>query len=250
MQTDDAGKEQMPNAERVVKRNICVRKLFTVKADMFAVITISVVVFVFALLHTLPVYAHSNNVNLRITQTINVKGVYSTPLFPVKYTLRAESAGAPLPVGCTGKACNFEIRGNSSEILSVSFTGAGEYVYTISQKKPKKDSGYSHDDSVYKVYVSVIHSSSGLSAKTSLRLQGSDYKPNSIHFINQFKPPANNRAIKKIKTGDNARLRIWIVLLAISILLLLFIILFRRRKWEHKNVMSKDKKNKKERSIY
>lgn len=211
---------------KILKYNICAKT-----AILLAVLLLTAS-FVF------PVYAYTPcRCDLKVSQAVDVKGGYSKPFIPVSYSIQAGSSGAPLPGGDAGGVHKFTIKGNSSRTLSIDFVLPGEYSYTIYQHKPRAGLGYSHDNSVYRVYVSVTDSPSGLTAKIKLRRDGDSYKPAGIDFKNNFKPPSN---FLNVKTGDTCYLWTWLAISLTTALVFSLILLYRRRKRKDGPVIKKN----------
>jgi len=238
----------MRKQRKRLKYNICT------KSVTLLAILILTVSFVF------PVYADTTNrLDLTVNQSIEVESGYSKPFFPIIYSLKAESFGAPLPDGEDGGVYNFVINGDSSKTLSIDFSLRGEYMYTIYQHKPKAELGYSHDTSVYRIYVSVNSTPSGLKVNKVLRIDGGEYKPIGIDFRNNFKPPDDENTdppddesnepqdnentepqdneknkppnkIINIKTGETSYLWTWLAISLTTALVFSLILFYRRRK--------------------
>lgn len=186
-------------------------------------ITLIVLLLAFFLImsvYAVPVNAESSyRYDVVVNQNVNVKGGYSKPFTPIKYTLYADSADMPLPNGVTGKNFDFILIGDSSKSFPINFTEPGEYSYTLLQHKPQSGLGFSHDGSIYRVYISVYSSKLGLSAKTKILREGDKYKPNGINFVNDFKPPSES--IAKVNTGDDSYTFCYLFAIFISMLFLM-----------------------------
>lgn len=213
----------MTNQTRFLKQNICTRVLVVIMLVTMMLISTS-----FA-----QVYANSScTYSFTVSQSVKVKGGYSKPFIPLTYTLHSDTVGAPLPLGYIGSDYNFDLTGDDSKTLTFDFSLPGEYRYTLSQNKPQSKGGFTHDKSVYRLYVSVKRQPSGLISSTVIRRDGDSYKISDIKFSNEFNPSGIEAGRENIKTGDVNLVDMWLIITVVTLTVTMLILLLQRKKRE------------------
>lgn len=102
----------------------------------------------------------------------------------------------------------------SSFFSSITYTHPGDYHYTLTEK-PGSATGYTYDKAVYRVTVQVITDSEGqLHATLYLAKDGSEGKPASALFVNQYQAGGPEDSPS---TGDPSDLSFWLALSGISL---------------------------------
>ncbi len=213
----------MINQTKFLKQNICTRVFVVMLLVIMMLISTS-----FA-----HVYADSScQYSFTVNQSVKVNGGYSNPFIPLTYTLHSDTVGAPLPHGYIGTDYNFDLTGNDSKILTLDFSLPGEYRYTIFQHEPQSKDGFTHDKSVYRVYVSVKRLPSGLISSTVIRRDGDNYKISDINFSNEFNPSDIEVGRENIKTEDVTLVDMWLIITVVTLTVTMLILLLQRKKRE------------------
>lgn len=215
---------------------------------------------------SLTVFAAGNEaaVTIRINQTFSVNSSRWKPDSRFVYVLSTEDAGTPMPEDAVNGAYRFTIQDTScADVGAITYDRAGKYVYTVRQIIPSAQTGYTYDDEVYNIVVTVRNQTGGgLSATVELPVNQEGCKENEIRFENSYYKAVPNDSDnsndsknsndsndsngsnhsndsnnpKRIKTGDNSDLTLWITMIAGSFVCLL--ILFWKRRKGKKGVQS------------
>lgn len=106
------------------------------------------------------------------------------------FVLTAKDGSCPMPAGSTGLTKEMQIVGaQSKEFGEITFTKAGIYTYTISEKNTNV-LGYTYDTSVYSLIFTVTEENGELKVDTKL-INGKGEAADSAVFTNTYKKPGN-----------------------------------------------------------
>lgn len=136
--------------------------------------------------------------------------------------------------GVTDNTGNYqEIRKVADQTeFSLSYSEPGQYEYELRQIKA--DGFEIYDDTVYRVFVTVLSENDVLTAVVTGAFKGTDEKPGEFRF---FKPETRTPPEPDPKTGDNTDLPLWTELFCaggVCVFLVLLIAQIRKRQ-EKKN---------------
>lgn len=115
-----------------------------------------------------------------------------TPSTAEKFTfvLTGESADCPMPEGSSGTIKEITITGTgSTEFGTITFTKAGTYDYTISEKNTGAE-GYTYDSTVYSIHYVVSETDGKLSSEYTITGKDGE-KANAAVFTNTYRKPGN-----------------------------------------------------------
>ena len=102
-------------------------------------------------------------------------------------------------------------------VLELSFSEPGNYEYKIYQK-PGTGSGVTYDSTVYSVCVAVFTNEDGsLYCVVAANIEGSAQKADDVVFENTVEPTSPSTPGNTPQTGDDSRLGLWILLMALSL---------------------------------
>lgn len=174
---------------------------------------------------------------IRVHQVFSVNSSRWQPENQFTYVLRTEEAGTPMPKDAVNGEFLFTMQGTSyADIGAITYNRAGQYVYTVRQRISSAQTGYTYDDEVYTVVVTVRNQlGGGLSATVELPVNHEGFKENEIRFENSYYKAVPSDS-NSPKTGDNSNLTLWIAMMAASLACLL--LLFWKRRKDSKEVQS------------
>lgn len=191
-----------------------------------------VLCFVTAMVLSLPVYAATESVELSIEVENIVEG--DTPPSAEDFTFILEAVdGAPMPESRT-----ITISGaGTGYFLPITYTEPEPYHYIL-REVIGSTKGYTYDDRIYDVTVQVTTDEMGmLHASMYVCEQGSEWKTETVKFVNQYKDvavkdPEESKEPENVKTpetGDNTNPVLWSVLGSASFLILIGEFVFFRK---------------------
>lgn len=167
---------------------------------------------------------------IRVNQSFSVNSTRWHPENRFTYVLRTEEAGTPMPNEAENGEYLFTIEGTSyTDIGAITYDRAGRYVYTVRQLIPSPQTGYTYDNEVYTVVVTVRNQSGGgLSATVELPVNQEGFKEDGICFENTYYKAVPGDSTSP-KTGDNSNVVLWMTMMSISFVFIL-LLLWKRRK--------------------
>ena len=156
------------------------------------------------------VFADDQSPSIDLKAAVKIEGPAPSPAEEYILKLQSEEMTEPEIITVTGE--------NTGVFQTMEYNKVGVYKYSVWQEAgSNKDCKY--DSSVYDVTVYVTNSESGegLDISAAVYRNGEDDKVPEIIFTNKYKE------IKAAKTGDETDLTLYIVLIAVSSLIMLLI---------------------------
>ena len=167
------------------------------------------------------------------------------------YRWTAETQGAPMPSGKTGKYWDWHLRGNTEGKLALTytFTGPGTYSYRLAAYVPQPKKGYSYEPRTFLLTIAVLNAPGGglraewvlLNERSGKKVDQIDLDPSYVtgrksgddhegHKKKRKKATAGTsstsgkRTAQSVKTGDETRIQSMIVVLSVSGVLMLYLL--------------------------
>lgn len=152
------------------------------------------------------------------------KTVKGSPALASAFTFRlsANHVGYPMPSGSKGDTKTFSrVGAGQAEAGRITFIEPGNYSYTVSEINGGI-SGYTYDTTVYTMTVRVTETDGKLYAVTKYENPNGQVV-SGLHFTNSYYSPSHP------KTGDTANLLLWIILMAISAVLVIAAAIWKKK---------------------
>lgn len=166
-------------------------------------------------------------VQLTVRQVFNQTGASSQTSKAFHYTMTPEKAENPMPEVVKKDGYAFGLTGNDEKILTLKYSKAGVYSYTIQQAVDSEQPGYTYDKEMYTIEVYVKnHPEGGLLSEVIVKDRKDD-KVSELVFTNTYKGEikagtsggsASASTSKGPKTGDNSNIVLLLVLAGVSLL--------------------------------
>lgn len=199
-------------------------------------ILMAILVFSFVLFQNIGVYAAENviNIPLKVRQEFNISNKNSKEIdMSGKYELKAISENSPMPKESKNGSFVFNIDGNAKQFtIPLAYTHGGVYIYQIQQITQYKDN-YIYDKNKYKIAVYIKNTENNTLTSQIIVENEKNEKCEEISFYNSYeqkneindiikKPNVQNKIkINVPKTGDSTNIGFYILILAISFILLI-----------------------------
>ena len=203
-------------------------------------ILMAILVFSFVLFQNIGVYAAENviNIPLIVRHEFNIYNKNSKEIdMSGKYELKAISENSPMPKESKNGSFVFNIDGNDKQFtIPLSYTHGGMYTYEIKQITQSKDN-YIYDKNKYKIAVYIKNTENSTLTSQIIVENEKNEKCKEISFYNSYeqkneindiikKPNVQNKIddtskINVPKTGDSTNIGFYILILAISFILLI-----------------------------
>lgn len=154
------------------------------------------------------------------------KVVNGSPAVAGTFTFRfvSDSSAAPMPDGSSGNMKTFSRVGpGQAEAGTITFTEPGTYGYTISEVNGGIP-GYTYDKTVYTMTVKVTEENGHLQQSTQYQ-KADGTAASAMSFTNTFK---SNSIFPQ--TGDTTNLTLWIVLLTVSVVVLIAVVIWKKKR--------------------
>ena len=136
------------------------------------------------------------------------------------FVLKADDASYPMPDGASNGVLKVTVEGGGLyEFGTITYDAPGVYTYTM-YEEAGKENGYTYDDTVYSVKVTVTSQNGNLSCVQEISSGG--VAADSAIFVNRYIEPTN--------TGDLLNPVLWASVLAVAVIAIIVILLVRKKK--------------------
>lgn len=171
---------------------------------------------------TVPVHAQTTaDVKIPVQQILKNAGK-EVENSTFNYSLQAEEDAQPMPQGAEGQTYVFSMEGNQDQEIPLTFSKVGIYSYTLKQTTQDAGKDWRPDDMVYDIRVYVRNGENGALVPEVIIKNSAKDKPAKAAFTNEYlkKAPATPEPVakKQVKTGDTARMGIFLAAIAGSLL--------------------------------
>lgn len=173
-------------------------------------------------------------VELAVKQTIEYENTTTEQFNKTgTYELTGLTEEAPMPEGSEYNVYAFSINGVDKTVkIPMLYTHGGMYQYQLTQTTKKQDA-YTYDGTKYKITVYVKNSENGGLVAEVMAENGSGKKCTDITFRNQYEKKGNveQQTAGPVKTGDETKILLWLLVLSGSAFAVLCIGTIRKRKF-------------------
>jgi len=143
------------------------------------------------------------------------------------YKLIPLESGLPMPEGINPEGeYHFKLDGTEQTVIKISYDQVGLYQYRVEPIIEKEYTGYTYDKTVYAVNVYVKNLEEGLTV-TVIGTNQENEKVGEILYKNSY---AAKGIGGNLQTGDTSMVYQYVVVCSISLLLILFVLLFERKR--------------------
>lgn len=146
----------------------------------------------------------------------------------IKYKLIPLESGIPMPEGTNAEGeYHFTMDGTAQTIIKMTYDHADVYEYQVQPVIEKEHEGYTYDKAIYDINIYVENGKDGLLLAV-IGINQDEEKMGEILY--KFSYGIESDDSDRIKTGDSANTLIYMIIGGVSLLVILFFIVSKRKK--------------------